>query len=235
MKSSKIDTTVTVTSEIHQLVVEDISFDAVSGKIVYTLPENAYVRIRIGLTQGGPLLTHLLDWEYRPKGRHVEEWNGKVGQSPVDYRTRKDLMLTIFAYSAPLDKKNIEKYPFLQPVPAFDILFPEAKGESGGYPVLEGNTSIRVMVQPDTMTWLSDLRYEIALYFDDLFMYEEEEGVSPYTYFIDTTKYNDGLHRINVNILCSSGQAGAVTKVFMIKNERPGAHPEERSDEGSQK
>lgn len=207
-----------VQQEPHQLFVEDLSFDAVSGKIAYTLPENAYVRIRIGLTRGGPLLKHLLDWAYREKGRHTEEWNGRVGQSPVDYRNREDLMITVIAYSAPYPGVDVQKYTDLRPAPAFEVLFPEAGTGPGKYPVVEGKTPVRVVVPPEVMDWLSDLRYEIALYFDDLFIYEEEEGVNPFTYFLDTTKYNDGLHRINVNIICSSGQAGAVTKIIMIKN-----------------
>lgn len=218
LKAPKAETIIPVSQEPRQIVVEDISFDPVSGKIIYTLPEDGNVRIRIGLTKGGPLLTHLLDWAYRHQGRHSEEWDGRVGQSPADYRNREDLMITIFAYSAAIHEKDLGKFWHFGPAPAFDVLFPEANQGSGGYPVLKGKTPIRIEVPPETMRWLADLRYEIALYFDDLFIYEEEEGLNPYTYVIDTVKYNNGVHHINVNIICSSGQAGAVTKAVMINN-----------------
>jgi len=62
-----------------------LSFDRKSGEIKYTLPEDALVRVRIGLEEGGPLLVTLLDWEFRTKGNHVEVWNGKDPGGVVDF------------------------------------------------------------------------------------------------------------------------------------------------------
>lgn len=219
--TSKGDVTgkgVSLSNTPRQIMADDISFDAATGEITYTIPEDAFVRIRLGLTNGGPMLTHLLDWDLRRQGRNGEKWSGRVGKSPIDYRSRKDLMITVIAY-ATASEDDLTMHPYLQPSPAFEILFPDSVKREGGYPVLTGKSRIRIMVPSETMRWLSDLRYEIALYFDDLFIYEEEEGLNPFTFFLDTAQYNDGLHRINVNIICSSGQAGALTKIIKIQNQ----------------
>ncbi len=41
-----------------------------------TLSDEAHVRVRIGI-EGGPLLRTLVDWDYRPAGESVEEWDGR--------------------------------------------------------------------------------------------------------------------------------------------------------------
>ena len=203
-------TTPSVKKEIvpREILARNIVFDAQKGEISYTLDEDAYVRIRLGVINSGPMLAHLVDWEYRPKGDHKEVWDGKVGENPADYRGRKDLRIILIAKSS----------PDLHPAPTFEISFPGADKDDQGFPVLSAKAPVRVTVPEETMVWLSQSRFEMVFYFDDLFVYEEEEGLNPYTFHLDTTGFNNGLHTITFNILSSSGDAGTLTKVIRINN-----------------
>ena len=208
-----------IQKESREILASDLKFDASTGVIVYTLPEDGYVRIRLGLTNGGPMLAHLLDWDLRSQGPHKESWDGRVGGGTVDYRNRGDLIITFNAVSVPVPDVGVSKNSRIRTAPKFEIIFPDLTDrQDTEYPTLSGRAAVRIAVPEETMQWLSSVNYEIALFFDDLFVIEEEEGVNPFTYYIDTRQYNNGLHRITVNVLSSSGEAGTMTKIIRIQN-----------------
>ncbi len=59
-------------------------FDRASGTLTYRLPQPARVLIRLGITQGGPLLRTLVDWEPRISGEITELWNGKDADNVLE-------------------------------------------------------------------------------------------------------------------------------------------------------
>ena len=69
------------------------------GGVSYELPQDALVRIRIGI-HDGPLLKTLLDWEPRRAGKHFEKWDGK-DDSGVILVDSSDVSVDIQAYSLP--------------------------------------------------------------------------------------------------------------------------------------
>ncbi|MCP3887886.1 MAG: hypothetical protein GY702_03295 [Desulfobulbaceae bacterium] len=77
-------------------VVQVSSLDA-EGGIAYVLPEDAMVRIRIGVSKG-PLLKTLVDWSPRRAGEHFEPWDGK-DDSGVIQVSSSEHTVDIQAYS----------------------------------------------------------------------------------------------------------------------------------------
>jgi flagellar hook assembly protein FlgD len=67
--------------------------------VAYALPNDAMVRIRIGI-HNGPLMKTLLDWAPREAGDHFEPWNGLDDSGIIDVRST-DYSLNIQAYALP--------------------------------------------------------------------------------------------------------------------------------------
>lgn len=79
----------------------EVAYDAGAEKISYMLPTHAIVNIRIGLSQGGPLLTTLLDWVPRRGGLNKEPWDGWDCTRSLKVSRLKNFRVNVFAYSLP--------------------------------------------------------------------------------------------------------------------------------------
>lgn len=207
-----------------EILASNLSFDTETGKIKYTLPEPALVRIRIGIKDGGPLLRTLLDWESRPAGEHTEGWDGQDASGKVDFGKRSDLMIVFGALALnPVHEKEKTKaapsFKGFRTSPEFLLIFPEAKEitKTGTF-VLTGLTPVRVVINKEDKDWLSNTKYEIGLYLDQMYLIEDEEGASPFTYHLDTTHVNDGLHTLTVNVVGFEGEIGTKSVLIFVKN-----------------
>ncbi len=197
-----------------EVLATELAFDAKTGEIKYTLPEDARVRIRIGIPNGGPMLLNVLDWEERKKGAQVEHWDKKDKISGFDLSDRNDLMVVL---TARREKTfNIDQ-PGTRKAPKFDVMFPEAQVNNDAV-TLKDITPIRVTIAEDDHKWLSESRYEIALYVDQIFLHEEEQGVSPFTYLWNTKGINEGEHILTVDLISLDGEVGTSNIKFLIKN-----------------
>ena len=58
-----------------------------------------------------------------------------------------------------------------------------------------------------------------GVYVDQILIGEEEEGLSPFTYLLNTEGFNDGNHVIAGNIAGYSGEVGTQSKMMLVKNE----------------
>ena len=74
-KEAVYDPSASATGECRDLTV--VRWDPEDRAVIYVLPVDARVRIRLGITGGGPLLRTLVDWEPRVAGECTEFWNGK--------------------------------------------------------------------------------------------------------------------------------------------------------------
>lgn len=199
-----------------EIQATDISFDAMTGEVKYTLSEPALVRIRIGIKDGGPLLTHLLDWEYRGKGEHKEIWDGKIQGSEIDFRGRGDLMVVFRAVPEHEKKNNPE---LIKKAPRLTVNFLESKGsDENGLPIISGRVPLRTTINSKDDAWLSNTRYETSIFIDHVFLTEEEEGTNPFTYYLDTEKFSNGVHTVTVTVTSYGGTAGSQSAMVMIKN-----------------
>jgi len=218
--------TAKISSDIlrREVLATDLSFDAQAGEIKYTLPEPALVRIWIGLKDGGPLLRTLLDWEPRSAGEHVEVWDGKDSTGLINFGNKNNLMLVLGALT--LDSgKNSEILSSttlrgFQKSPEFKIDFPESqKKSSEGVPMIRGISPVRITLSERDKEWLTRTKYEIGLYLDEVYLTEDEEGTSPFTYPLDTRNMNNGRHILTVNIVSFTGEIGTQTIYLIVNNQ----------------
>lgn len=203
-----------------EILARDIHFDAESGNIEYILPQDALVRIRIGVKNGGMLIVNLLDWEFRKAGRQIERWNHKDSSGKVDFTGRKDLMLTLACL--PVDEHKRRQYAGVikgfRSAPDFDIVFPSAVDiTDDGSAVVSGIAPVRIIIAPDDQKWLTETKYEIGLFLDGIFLMEDEEGNNPYTYQLNTAGLNPGKHSVTVNVVGYEGEVGAKSLYFEVK------------------
>ncbi|VAW47770.1 hypothetical protein MNBD_GAMMA03-1553 [hydrothermal vent metagenome] len=202
------------------IIATNLSFDASTGKIQYTLPHAAWVRLRIGIKNGGALLTHILDWEFRAPGNHMEQWDFKNQTGDVYFGQRKDFII-VFRALAVEDKRNIswQMINGYHKTPKIDVFFPQSIGKTkDGHPIVKGVAPIRVMVHKEDNRWLTETKFEVGLYIDQAFLMEDEEGRNPFTYQWNTEGLREGLHTITVNVLGYQGEAGTKSvRVFVEK------------------
>lgn len=201
-----------------EIYATNISFDIETGKIAYTLPEAALVRIRIGIAEGGPLLRNLLDWQERGPGEHVEVWDGKDSTGQLDLGNRKDLMMVLMC----IPKDSQEPRPVFngfKKSPQFYISFPDSTSrDDHGIPIVSGVTLVRIRLDEKDKTWLAEARYELKMFIDQVFFIEDEEGMNPFTYKLDTKMLNNGVHTITINLAVYDGEIGVENVLVAIKN-----------------
>ena len=198
--------------DLEAITASDTSFSVKTGEIRYTLPEDGYVRIRIGLNQAGALLRTLIDWEYRSAGEHVEVWDKKDESGLIDFGDRSDYLLVLNA--RPENAKAA--YP---KAPRLTITFPESiRRTAGGVAVVSGIAHMRVELDPEDNKRLSESQFEVAIYSDTVFMIEDEIATNPFNYRIDVSKFNEGEHVMTVNVISYDGQVGtASVKMYVEK------------------
>ncbi|MBZ0165887.1 MAG: hypothetical protein K8I00_03700 [Candidatus Omnitrophica bacterium] len=198
-----------------EILAEDVTFDAETGRITYTLPEAALVRIRIGLPEGGPLLSNLIDWEHQEAGPQEVVWNFRDKTGKVNFGTKRNYILTIKCFPAPIKQRegmntHVAGY---RHEPKFDVTFPESE-LTKGIPQMDHLDPIRVMLAEEDRRWLTETKYEVALFIDNVLLMEEEEGINPFTYRLDTRGFRAGKHKITLTIVGYEGEIG--TQSFWI-------------------
>lgn len=204
-----------------EILASDLSFDVETGKIKYTLPEPALVRIRIGIKDGGPLLRHVLDWELRKAGEHTESWDKKDASGRINFGSGNNFMIIIACrpLSAQEHWSNSLGIKGLRKSPEFQMSLPRARTYSkDGAAVVEGMAPVRISLEREDQRWLAETRYELGLYVDYVFLMEEEEGVNPFTYDLDTRKLNDGPHTLTANIVGYDGEVGTKSILIQVNN-----------------
>lgn len=201
------------------IFASDISYDAEKGIVKYTLPEDALVRIRIGIKDGGPLLRTLLDWVPRKTGTHQELWDFKDQSGLVDYAHRRDIVIVLNAVDAQAgaDEDLFRSAKGYKKQPTFLVEFPNAEIKDDSS-FLTGKTPVRISLSKEDQRWLTETKYELAFYVDGTFLMEDEEGTNPFTIYLDTNFMNDGLHHLIVNLVTYDGDMGTTTVPFNVKN-----------------
>jgi len=77
------------------------NFDREKGRVIYELTKDARVRIRAGISSGGPLLKNILHGVPRSSGHHEEVWDGKDESGVIDVVSQKNHVLSVEAVSLP--------------------------------------------------------------------------------------------------------------------------------------
>jgi len=208
-----------------ELTLRGLEFDNKTGVIEYVLPKAASLRIRVGMKDGGPLLRTLVDWEPQEAGRHTIKWDGKDSSRELELLGNPNVYLNLTAFS--LAENSIivkgdggfERTDKSEPGFDFEILDVTEYHDSN-IPLIRGdNVSIRVSVAEEDKMDLINSRFEIIFFMDNVFLFEEEEGTSPFTYRLDIKKLNKGLHALTVNIYSYNDRtAGRTKKIFIYRS-----------------
>jgi len=102
--------------------------------------------------------------------------------------------------------------------PRFAIKFPNvSEYTDDGTPIVSGIVPVRIILDKKDKKILQDERYEIVFFVDFVFLYEEEEGISPFTYFFDTKGMSEEKHFLTVNIYSFKDHIGTETRSIDVK------------------
>lgn len=190
----------------------DLDFDAETGKIKYTLPKSALVRIRVGLPEGGPMLRNLIDWEPQEAGPQEIIWDFSDATGKVYFGPNPDYYVAIFCLPAD-SREQPPSGPALlgyRKAPRFRVEFPESEIVQD-VPQISHLDPIRITLDRRDSQWLTESKYEVGLYIDNTFLMEEEEGLNPFSYRLDTRGLRAGKYKVTVNVVGYEGEVGTHT------------------------
>ncbi len=242
-----------------ELTLRELNFNKETGEIDYLLPKAARVRIRIGITEGGPLLRTLLNWEPQKAGKHSLKWDGMDSSGIMSLLGKENIFGNIANFSLPensvlleggdnkiytpmgtgLKIEGVEKRPKKktnikkcihalhkrakchEPNFDFEILDIE-EYDNKNIPLIKGDVvPIRVVLDEEDKLDLINSRFEIIFFIDNVFVFEEEEGTSPFTYKFDAKGLNEGEHIITVNIYGYDDHISSRSKrIFIQRKEK---------------
>ena len=104
--------------------------------------------------------------------------------------------------------------------PDFTLIFPDAELKDGA-PVLSGVAPIKIVIAEKDRHQLESARFEVMLYADLRFIFEDEEGFTPFTFLWDTKGLTPGEHILTVNILGYNNHCGARSHKVFIRSVDP--------------
>jgi len=200
------------------------------------------IRIRIGLEEG-PLLKTLLDWAPRAAGEHIEHWDGKDKSGQMILLNHPNIAIMTHAYTIPDNSiivtgsrkpdyqmlnayiKTQERNKYFHALhpraichePEIEIELPECEYQKG-IPVLKGAVPVIIKIAPRDTVHLTNTRYEIIFFIDNIFLFEDEEGYDPFTYILETEGLPDGEHVITANVVSYDDHIGVATQKILVEN-----------------
>jgi len=104
--------------------------------------------------------------------------------------------------------------------PEFEVTFPESLPRTAeGVPIVEGNkpVPVKVSISEKDRRHLESARFEVMFFVDTVFIFEDEEGFTPFTYMWNTQGLSDGEHVFTVNIMSYDDHCGVETQKVMIR------------------
>ncbi|MBU1086405.1 MAG: hypothetical protein KKD05_02685, partial [Candidatus Omnitrophica bacterium] len=233
----------------NEMHVRDFTFDSDTGEIRYILPRACRIRLRAGLKES-VLLKTIFDWQAQEAGEHKFIWDGKDESGNFALLKHPQLNLNLSAYTLPdnciiinngsrsipresgllsreSDKVNKENKYFHFPhnqidchEPEFAVSFPEAKNNADNLSILQGKVPVRVEISPKDKAYIINKRFEAMFFVDGIFLFEEEAGSSPLTFYWDTANLNQGEHLFSVNIMSYDDHVGTKTQKVMIEDKK---------------
>lgn len=101
--------------------------------------------------------------------------------------------------------------------PKFKVMFSSSKkDEKTGVPIVSEITQIRIELDDQDAMDLINKRFEIMLFVDGTFLFEMEEGSSPFTFHWNTKGLAKGRHILTVNVMSYDDHIGVVAREVII-------------------
>jgi len=224
-----------------EIIGQRFQIDSQSGTISYVLPRAGRVRLLVGL-RGLPYLVALHTWTPQRAGRHQLHWDGYDAARLLQLTKHPKLRAQLDAYEIPTNsiivvgqggsesRRPPGSRPFAQgyrhavhdPLachsPHLEVTFPDAVGETEqGTPILAGPSILRVTVDPADVADVISARFELMFFVDTTFIFENEEGTSPFNYELPVESFRAGRHLLTVNLLSSDDHIGIATFPFVVQ------------------
>lgn len=92
--------------------------------------------------------------------------------------------------------------------------------DASGKPILTGVVPVKVRMAHADARRLVDAKFEVAIYEDLEFLFEEEDAVHPFTFLWDTTQLAPGEHLLTIDIIGYDDHFGVET-IPVVIGERP--------------
>ena len=157
----------------------------------YTLPDNAII------VKG----EHLVD-----KENHINPLQGVTERRP------QDKAYPVSKYEHALHARAICHEP------QFQVQFSsKVPTTPDGDPILTGAVPVKVIISQKDRQHLESSRFEVMLFVDTVFLFEDEEGFTPFTYLWNTKGLTEGEHVLTINILSYDDHCGVKSRKVMIR------------------
>lgn len=157
----------------------------------YSLPDNCVI-LKSGLTDKG---------------------NAFVSETLPEYRPKKKIDPNL-KYKHALHEKSLCHEP------EFEVAFPKTLSQTAdGTPVLSGNepVPVKVTISERDRHHLESARFEVMFFVDTVFIFEDEEGFTPFTYMWNTKGLSPGEHVLTVNIMSYDDHCGVESRKVIIR------------------
>jgi hypothetical protein len=197
------------------------------------------------MLDGYPHLGTLLDWEPLPAGPHEVAWDGNDTAGLVRLAGRPGASPRLWLYAMPdntvivrsrASRRRLPGPALYEPLRWDENAYPHARHDPAvcgpvrmtlefpqdherdeqGRVVLRGAVPVRVRLDPRDQARVLTSRYEVAVYVDLQFLFEEEDGVDPFTFRLDTTALNPGEHVLTVNVFTYDDHYGVATQSVVV-------------------
>ena len=228
-----------------ELEVRDFTWDPHIDTFHWIMPKAGRARLRIGM-EGFPHLRTLLDWEPMEAGEQILSWDGLDTSGLIRLKDHPQLAIKLAAFTLPPNTiivrgKNLGVPSAPSPKGAralpegrslylhashprstcrevgLRIEFPQARPDAEGRPILRGKVPVRVTLDPTDATRMVNERFELAVFEDLTVIFEEEEGLNPFTFEWDTGRLTPGQHLLTVNLLGHDDHFGVETRAVWIE------------------
>jgi hypothetical protein len=102
--------------------------------------------------------------------------------------------------------------------PRFDVEFVgvETSAAPQSIATLSGVVPVRVSLADEASRHLLDHKYEVAVYEDTNFVFEEEDAIDPFTFSWDTSRLSPGRHVLTIDIIGYDDHLGVVSRAVEI-------------------
>lgn len=216
-------------------------------EVKYILPKAAWLKMRVGI-KDGPLFNTPIDWQAKPAGENIFKLTVIPHPGNFDIAKYPDLNIYFQAISLPANsiivsggkikdksiylteiKKGTIKlnYPVLLrteifiPEPEFEIEITEQVSKNKEGIIQVSNTlPVRIILDPRDKERLTNTRFEIMVFIDNIFVYEDEQAYSPFNYCWDLSGVPEGLHTLTVNIVGYDKTVGTKNLEIYVKNKQ---------------
>jgi hypothetical protein len=141
----------------------------------------------------------------------IVPFESKTNPASTEYQEREHIWATKGKYF------HYQHDPRICHPPKFKVLFPTANEEKEqDAPVVSGVVPIRIELDPRDEKHLINTQFEVMLFVDGIFIYEIEEGSSPFTYNWDTKDFTKGPHIVTVNLIGYDDHIGIVSRKVIL-------------------